>query len=172
MNSRLLICLALVFGVAPVLCTSCTHPVRNQNEPAFQQLPAEIAEAFNAKDYAKAQTLAAEATHNNPKFAEAWVGYGMASVRLGQMDRARQAYERALSLYQARHRLHPAEANPVVQQIFLLELLGRSDEAESLLKSAQTSYPDDQQIAMWVLHWTELKRSFENWKVSPKRTKL
>ncbi len=168
MNSKLLLCLALVLSSGLLVFTSCTHSARNQNGLDSQQLPAEITAALNAKDYAKAQTLAAEATHNNPDFTEAWVGYGMASVKLGETNRARQAYERALSLYQAHHRQHPAEANPVVQQIFLLELLGQSDKAETLLKFAQTNYPSDQQVSTFASHWTELKQSFGTWKAPPK----
>jgi Flp pilus assembly protein TadD len=133
--------------LALALLTSCRAAPRASTDSRKQQLASEIATAMNAKDYAKAQTPAAEATRIDPKFAEAWVGYGMASMRLGQPDHAREAYERALALHQARHRRNPSDANQVVQQIFVLTLLGRAAEAEKLLKQAHTDYPNDQQIA-------------------------
>ena len=133
-----------------------------------QQLASESAAAFNAKDYVKAQTLAAKATGIDPQFAEAWVGYGMASVRLGQTDNARQAYERALALHQARHRQNPSDANQVVQQIFLLTLLGRPAEAETLLKQARADYPNDQTIAKLAKDFTATKKGWESWIVEAK----
>jgi len=135
---------ALIEVTFLVSCKPATHT--NVPSPS-QQLASESAAAYNAKEFAKAQTLAAQATSTDPQFAEAWVAYGMASVRLGQTDLARQAYERALALHQARHRQNPSDANQVVQQIFLLILLGKPAEAETLLKQARAAYPNDQTIA-------------------------
>ena len=136
----------LIAVLAAALFTSCAPAPHDAAVTTPQQLASESAAALNAKDYTKAQTLARQATRIDPKFAEAWVGYGMASVRLGQTNQARTAYERALSLHQARHHQNPSDANQVVQQIFLLTLLGRSDKAERLLKQARIDYPTDQTI--------------------------
>lgn len=133
--------------IAVAFLVSCKPATHTNVSSRSQQLASESAAAFNAKDFAKAQALAAEATGTDPQFAEAWVAYGMASVRLGQTDLARQAYERALALHQARHRQNPSDANQAVQQIILLTLLGRPAEAETLLKQARAVYPNDQTIA-------------------------
>ena len=135
---------SFVAGAVLVSCAPATHTNVSSRS---NQLASESAAAYNAKDFAKAQALAAEATSTDPQFAEAWVAYGMASVRLGQTDQARQAYERALALHQARHRQNPSDANQVVQQIIMLTLLGRPTEAETLLKQARIVYPNDQTIA-------------------------
>jgi tetratricopeptide (TPR) repeat protein len=131
----------------------------------FQQLPADIASAMNASDFGKAQSLSAEATRLNPQFAEAWVADGMVSARLGQFDRARQAYERALSLYQGKSRENPSNADSVFQQIFLLTLLGRSAEAETLLEQARKSHPDDNPLAMLAQNFSDVKSGLTNWMV-------
>jgi Flp pilus assembly protein TadD len=123
---------------------------------------------LNAKDYAKAQTLAERATSIDPQFAEAWVGYGMASVRLGQTDHAREAYERALSLHKARHLQNPSDAKQVFQQIFLLTLLGRQTDAEALLKQAHTDYPSDQQITKLAGDFTAMRQGWQSWMVEVK----
>ena len=133
--------------VAGAVLPSCSPVAHTSVSSRSQLLASDSATAFNAKDYLKAQTLAAEATNADPQFAEAWVGYGMASVRLGQRDQARQAYEQALALHQARHRQNPSDANQPVQQIFLLTLLGRPTEAEMMLKQARIDYPNDQTIS-------------------------
>jgi Flp pilus assembly protein TadD len=135
--------------------------------PPFQRLPADIASAMNASDFGKAQSLSAEATRLDPQFAEAWVADGMASARLGQSDRARQVYERALSLYQGQSRENPSNANSVFQQIFLLTLLDQSAEAETLLEQARKNYPDDDQLAMLARHFPDVKSGWTNLMVKP-----
>jgi Flp pilus assembly protein TadD len=154
--------------LAATLLTACaqTPPAATASTP--RQLASQSATALNAKDYTKAQALAKKATDIDPKFAEAWVGYGMASVRLGQADQARTAYERALSLHQARHLQNPSDANQVVQQIFLLTLLGRSADAEALLKQAHTDYPTDQTIAKLAGDFTATKQGWQSWTVEAK----
>lgn len=158
----------LVLFLASALFTSCTPPPHSSVSADSKALAGDSAAALNAQDYSKAQRLAAEATRLAPEFAEAWVGYGMASVKLRQTDRAREAYERALSLHQARLRQSPSDSNQVFQQIFLLALLGRSDEAESLLKRAHSDYPNDQQISTLAGDFAAAKRDWESWSVETK----
>ncbi|HEU5396741.1 MAG TPA: tetratricopeptide repeat protein [Verrucomicrobiae bacterium] len=146
-------------------CAPAPHDVAASNPRPWASASAA---ASNTKDYAKAPTLAGQATGIDPQFAEAWVGYGMASVRLGQTDRAREAYERALSLYQARHHQNPADANQVVQPIILLTLQRRPAEAETLLEQAQADYPSDQQIANLAKSFITTKEGLQSWMVESK----
>ena len=154
--------------LALALVTSCTRTPSNATASRSQQLASQSAAALNAKDYSQAQSLAAQATHIDPQFAEAWVGYGMASVRLGQTDRAREAYEHALSLLQTRHGANPSDANQVLQQIFVLSLLGRSGEAEAMLKQAQAGYPNNQQISKLAENISEAGQGWASWSVEAK----
>ena len=137
------------------------------NSPA-QQFAYAAATAANAGDFALAQSNAARVTELEPSFAEAWVAYGMASVRLGQVEQAKVAYERGLALHQARHRNDPEDANQVLQQIFVLSLLGRSDEAQALLKQAQTEYPYDEQLALLSKSFAETEKSRAVWTIKAK----
>jgi tetratricopeptide (TPR) repeat protein len=130
-------------------------------------LAAQSAAALEAKDYATAQKSAAEATRLDPQFEEAWVGYGMASARLGQADQAREAYQRALALHDTRLRQGTPQASQVFYEIFLLSLLGHADAAESLLQRARAIFPDDPQISILASHWTEFQRLWEGWTVKP-----
>jgi len=158
----------LIPVIAVGLLTSCSPAPHDATASTPQQLASDSATALNAKDYAKAQALAKQATDIDPKFAEAWVGYGMTSVRLGHADQARAAYEQALSLHQARHLQNPSDANQVVQQIFLLTLLGRQADAETLLKQAHTDYPSDQTITKFTEDFTTTKQGWQSWMVEVK----
>jgi Flp pilus assembly protein TadD len=151
----------LIPVLAVALLTSCSSGSHDTTALTSQQLANESATAMNAKDYAKAHTMAKEATRIDPQFAEAWVSYGMASVSLGQTNQARHAYERALSLYQARHIQNPSDANPVFQQVFVLTLLGRPTEAQTLLKQAHADYPNDQQITLAAGDYVSMKERLQ-----------
>jgi tetratricopeptide (TPR) repeat protein len=154
--------------LALALLASCASAPPAASIPRQQQLADEGAAAMFAKDYAKAQALTAEAIGIDPQFAEAWAGYGMASASLGQADHARQGYERALALYQARHLKNPSDANPVLQQVFLLTVLGRPAEAEALLKQARADYPKDEQLGKMTGDFTAMKEAWKSWTVEAK----
>jgi Flp pilus assembly protein TadD len=153
--------------VALALVTSCQSS-NNANKSRLEQLASQSASALNAKDYSQAQSFAAQATNIDPQFAEGWVACGMASVQLGQIDRARDAYEHALALHESRHRQNPSNPDQVVQQIFVLSLLGRSDEADAMLKQAQKDYPKDQQITTLAQDFNEMKKSWAMWSIAAK----
>jgi len=168
MKARLSLLFPSTLVVTLALIASCAHAPSTTSTSHSQQLASESAAAMNAKDYNKAQTLAAEATRLSPDFAEAWVEYGMASVRLGQVDQARRAYERALSLHQARYRQDPSDANQVCQQIFVLTLLDRSSEAEALMEKARAAHASDSNFAAFAGHYSEAKKEWSNWQVATK----
>jgi len=154
--------------LALVLFTSCARATHDANDTRSQKLAGDSAAAFNAKDYAKAQSLAEQATSVKPQFAEAWVEYGMASAQLGQTNRDREGYEHALALFQARRGQNPSDANQFIQQIFVLSLLGRNAEAAILLKQTRTEYPNDRSIAGLARNFDELKQDWGKMTVNAK----
>lgn len=149
-----------------LLAASCTHNPDEEATERSRRLAKDGAAAFAAKDFYKAQQLAAEAANLDPEFAEAWVANGMALVRLGKSDEAKATYVKALELYQARQKRNPADADSVVQQIFLLTLLGRPAEAKTLLDQAHTSFPADPQIGKLIKNYDETRRAWESLAVS------
>lgn len=154
----------LILILSLALLASCTRS--NHADAAWlQELAGQGVAALNAQDYTTAQTLAGEATRLKPQFAEAWVLMGMASVKLGQVDRAREAYEQALSLHQERLRQNPSDAHQVIQQIFLLGLLGQADAAESRWQRAQMDFPGEPQLEKLAGDFAAFKESWEEWRV-------
>ncbi|MGP8201053.1 MAG: protein kinase domain-containing protein [Limisphaerales bacterium] len=129
----------------------------------LQKLPTNVVAAIQTNDFAKAQSMALEATRQDPLSAEAWIADGMASARLDQSDRARQSYERALALYEKKSHENPSDANSIFEQVFLLTLLNRSADADSLLEQARKNYPDDDQLSALARHFSETKAGLTDW---------
>jgi tetratricopeptide (TPR) repeat protein len=163
----------LVLAIA--LCASCSTPPPGGAPAAptadarsrSQQLAAECQTALGAGDFGKAQDAAGEAVRLDPQFEEAWVAYGMASVRLGQADRALQAYERALAVHQAREGQGLSDPAKLYQEIFLLSLLGRSNDAAALLQRAHAKFPDDQQLSNLATLFPEFLQTWATWAAKP-----
>lgn len=164
MKTPLRICLFILL----VACASCSRENRSDGTSQARRLASAGATALNAGDYLRAQSLSAQATRVQPDFAEGWVGYGMASARLGQPERAREAYERALSIHKARYEQNPSDANQLCQQVMVLTLLGRTAEAETLLEGARAAHADDPQYATFAAHYAETKKAWKAFAVSGK----
>jgi Tfp pilus assembly protein PilF len=128
-------------------------------------LAAECQRALEAKDYAGARATAAEALQLDPQYEEAWVAFGMASVRLGEPDKARQAYERALALHQSSERQRRPDASQVYQEVFLLSLLSRYTEAQELLRRARADFPTDPQLSTLADLFPEFIQGWGGWTV-------
>jgi tetratricopeptide (TPR) repeat protein len=137
------------------------------NSAATAGLPIQWTVAYNAKEYEKVQTMAGQAISDDPMYVQGWMEYGMASVRLGQMDKARHAYEQALSLFQVLHREDPSNAKLMYEQAIILLLLGESDKAEITLKQAHTDYPADKNIAYLTKNITQAQQNFKSETVEP-----
>jgi Flp pilus assembly protein TadD len=137
------------------------------NGAATAGMPIQWTVAYNAKEYKKVQAMAGQATRDDPNYPQGWMEYGMASVRLGQMDKARHAYEQALSLFQVLHREDPSNAKAMYEQAVMLLLLGESQKAEVTLKQAHIDYPADQNIAYLTKHITQAQQNFKSITVEP-----
>jgi hypothetical protein len=144
---------------------SLPPPVLDTTASPTEQLASQCKAALNAKDYAGAQTAAAGALRLDPQYEEVWVAYGMASLRLGQEERARQSYARALAVHQARELKSKPDASQVYEEIYLLLLLGRTFDAESLLNRACAAFPNDRPLSTLSALFPEFKQSWQPWAV-------
>jgi len=71
-------------------------------------------------------------------------------------------------LYQARPLKIPMIFTQIVQQIYVLSLLGRAEEAGALLKKAQADYPDDRELILLSDHFADMEKDWMVWSVKPK----
>ena len=160
--------------LALALCASCTTTSQPGGTPAApsvsaparaKQLGDEAYAALDRKDFASAHQAAAEALNLDPKYEVAWIAYGMASLGLKQPDRARQSYERALALHQAREGHAPRTPDEAYEEIYLLSLQSRDADAVDLLRRSRQDFPDDVQLANLATLYGENQKAWEGWKV-------
>ncbi len=106
--------------------------------------------AMSVRDFARAETLLAKATALEFDNGNYWISLGSMRVRLGQRATAKQAYESALHAFEAAYKLKPAVAQPYLQQVYALALLGRADDARALLVKIEKKHGDDQAVRAFV----------------------
>ncbi len=111
-------------------------------EDSADDLAGKAARALESGDLSTAKDLFLRATVEKPDFAEAWVGLGLSLWRQGEEELAQQSFEMALKWHEFRFRKHPSDWNQLFQQVAVLLLLNREDEALHRLREGQTRFPD------------------------------
>ena len=106
--------------------------------------------AATIREYPRAEGLLVKATKLTPDNGEYWVTLGSVRMQLGHRDAARDAYRRALSAFEDQADAHPGDAGPKLQQVYVLALLGRADDARSRLARFAKKYPDNMDIRLFV----------------------
>jgi Flp pilus assembly protein TadD len=106
--------------------------------------------AVSVHDFSRAEGLLAKAVAFCPDTGEYWVSLGASRVRLNRRDEARTAYQNGLAGYEAAATKEPKDAAPVLQQIYVLALLGRLDDARARLADAERKFPDDRRVRTFV----------------------
>ncbi len=109
---------------------------------------AQASEAYNQQDYPESARLCRIAIELQPDFAEAWVSLGLSLWKQQQPDAANAAWETALKLHEARFSADSSHGNQLLQQIFVLSLLGRHERARELWEIGHTRYPAEQAFAV------------------------
>jgi len=80
--------------------------------------------AMSIRDYARAEGLLTKATALEFDNGNYWISLGSMRVRLGQRPAAKAAYESALHAFEEAYKLEPTVAQPYLQQVYALALLG------------------------------------------------
>lgn len=106
--------------------------------------------ALTLRDWARAEPLLEKATKLCPDTGVYWLNLGVARKRLGNNSGAKSAYEKALDAYRDHAALEPTRPEPVLQEIYVLALLGRADDARKAQDKAQKKLPDDRAVKMFV----------------------
>ena len=106
--------------------------------------------AINLRDWPRAEGLYAKATELCPDNGDYWMSLGMVRMRAGERDGARTAYKKALSAFKDKQDVPGDETEIVVREAYVLVLLGRADEARSLVDKARARRPDDRKLGSFV----------------------
>ncbi|HVS53378.1 MAG TPA: tetratricopeptide repeat protein [Opitutaceae bacterium] len=106
--------------------------------------------ALTVREYQRAEGLYAQAAALCPDTGDYWVSLGSTRMKLGQRDGAKSAYKSALAAYEDAARQDKTDPAPVIQQMTVLALLGRADDARSLLEKLPARFPDNRQVKNFV----------------------
>jgi tetratricopeptide (TPR) repeat protein len=143
-------CLFLL-GAGVVLGAGCGRKeVTSLQRKQAASFVSEAEFALNLRDYARAEPLLAQAVAVCPDTPEYWLNLGSVRRRLGNLKGAKTAYEGMLDLVRDNYRRDGKDAGPLLQQVYVLALLGRMDDARATLEKAQKNHPDDRNVRVFV----------------------
>ena len=142
--------LAALGMLTTVGCAPKAKEITSLQRKEAATLVSEAEFALQLKDLARAEGLLAKAANLCPDTGKYWVDLGSVRVRLGKKDAARPAYEAALKAYEGEAANAKAGALPDpaswLQQVYVLSLLGRVDDARAVLAKALKKFPESRAV--------------------------
>ena len=102
--------------------------------------------ALQLKDFARAEKALARAVELDPQVLVYWVDLGVSRRRLGNVNGARAAYQKALGICEDQLRKNAKDANVILAQIRVLVLMNKANDAKKLLEKARQDLPNDHDI--------------------------
>jgi tetratricopeptide (TPR) repeat protein len=150
--------LLLIVSCAVVMMAGCSkqQPAKpraeitslQRKEAALMITEAQL--ALSLRDIPRAEGLYLKATALCPDTGGYWMNLGSLQVQLNKKKEAKNAYESALAAYQDALKAAPANASAALQQVVVLALLGRVDEARETLGKVAKDFPTDADIKTFV----------------------
>lgn len=119
-------------------------PARQRTEAAYAASEAQF--AMNLRDYARAEPLFEKAAKLSPDTGDYWLSLGVTRRRQNNKSGAKAAYEKALEAFRDAAKLEPKNADAVLQQVYVLALLGRVDDARKTLDKALKAEPSNRTL--------------------------
>ena len=154
MKTRVFFTLAVVVLGGTPGCSPKAKEITSLQRKDAATLESEAQFALQLKDLARAEGLLVKAAELCPDTGKYWVDLGSIRVRLGKKDAARTAYLGALKAYEGAAANAKAGAapdpGPWLQQVYVLALLGRGDDARRVLAQAQKKFPESRAVRSFV----------------------
>lgn len=148
MKLNVLLVLLLAVGLSACKPRPMDIPAVKRKEAAT--LASEAQFAVSLRDFARAEPLLEKATKLCPDTGDYWLALGVSKKHLGKTSETKSAYQEALGAYRQSAKLEPTRPEPLLQEVYMLALLGRIDEARSALQKAQKKLPDAREIKQFV----------------------
>lgn len=150
-GSRLPFLLALAATL--VALTGCKPKAREitalqRKEADF--LVAEAAAAMNLKDWARAESMLAKAVETVPDNGVCWTSLGATRLRLGNKAGAKEAYQGAFRAYETQLASNGDNVEAWLKQVYVLALLGRIDDARTMLDKVNKRFPNHRNVRAFV----------------------
>ncbi len=136
----------LVLALGLVLVAGCKPKPkdispRQRTEAAHAASEAQF--AMSLHDYARAEPLFEQAANLCPDTGDYWVSLGVSRRRQDNKSGAKAAYEKALDAFRDAAELDPKNGELLLQQVYLMALLGRVDDARKTLDKALKAQPNN-----------------------------
>lgn len=106
--------------------------------------------AITVRQWERAEGLLAKAAELCPDTPEYWITLGTVRVRHGNRSGAKSAYETALAVYETDAGESATDSEPWLQQVYVLALLGRVDDARARLDKAAKQFPNDRAVRAFI----------------------
>jgi len=140
----------LIFAAAAALvfaggCKPKAKEITSLQRKEAATLVSEALFALQLHDLPRAEGLYVQATALCPDEGKYWVDLGSLRVRLGHRDAARTAYKSALTAYETLG-ADNKDPQPLLQQVYVLALMGRVDDAKAALAKVQKLFPDNRAV--------------------------
>jgi Flp pilus assembly protein TadD len=145
--------LVLIFFAAAGFAAGCAKKKKEITESARREAQLHVSEAqfaLSVRDYARAEPLLAKAAELTPDVPGLWVELGKTRVRLNQRAAAKTAYREALAGFEELAKTRKTDPQWLSQQVTVLVLLGRVDEARVLLDKMLALFPDNRDVKAYV----------------------
>ena len=145
--------LALFVGLAVLGAVGCKPKSENITPLQRKEAASLVSEAqfaLTLRDYARAEPLFEKAAKLCPDDGEYWLGLGVTRRRLGNSSGAKAAYEEARSAYRDAFKRNTNDGEALLQEVYVLALLGRVDEANSTVEKARGKHPENSRLRKFV----------------------
>lgn len=106
--------------------------------------------ALNLRDLPRAESLLVQATGVCPDNADYWLSLGTVRRRMENRPGARTAFEKALDASRESYRRDNRNSQLLLQQVYILAVLGKPDEARKTLEDARKKHPDNRNIRLFA----------------------
>jgi tetratricopeptide (TPR) repeat protein len=142
--------LVLVLAAAVALAGCRAKEITSIDRKEAANIVSEAEFAVTLKDWNRAEGLYAKAVALCPDQGETWVGLGVVRMRLHNPSAATDAYKSALSAYKDEIDRDPKNSLPVLRSASILVILGRADDARTLVAKAYEKSPDDRRLRNFI----------------------
>jgi len=142
----------VVLALAVIWSAGCAkkREITDLERKQAANLVSEAQFAVTVREYPRAEGLFVQATQLCPDNGGYWVNLGSVRKRLDQRDGARDAYEHGLAAFRTAAKQNPTDADPALQEIYVLALLGRIDDARALEGQLAARYPNDHDVRVFL----------------------
>ena len=140
-STFVLIAMMAVFAAAG--CKPKPEDITPLQRKEAASLASEAQFAITLRDYARAEPLFEKAAKLCPDDGEYWLALGVTRRRMGNQAGAKAAYEEARSAYRDTFERDAKDSDALLQELYVLALLGRVDEANKAMEKARKKDPEN-----------------------------